>query len=119
MSEILGGAPGAYLGLVVVIMGAAAFLTGQAVAASWKPLWQLLPYGLLLALAARFLMFALFDGTLLAFPGFVVDLLLMTAIGMFAWRVTHARKMVAQYPWMYRRKGLLGYESGTSAQADG
>lgn len=115
MTDLLGASPGAYLGLVVILMGFAAFMTGQAVAASWKPVWQLGPYGLLLAMAARFLLFALFDGELLALPGFLVDLLLMVAIGLFAWRITHVRKIVSQYPWLYRRKGLLGYQPGATA----
>ncbi|MFN4088886.1 MAG: DUF6867 family protein [Alphaproteobacteria bacterium] len=109
MSELLGGPPGAYLGLVVVIMGGAAFLTGQAVAGTWKPAWQLLPYGFLLAVAARFLLFALFQGDLLALPGFAIDVALMIAIAAFAFRVTRVRKMISQYPWLYRRAGLLGY----------
>src|SRR3546814_1162667 len=40
MNDVLGGPAGAYLGLVVVLIGGAAFLTGQAVATSWKPVWQ-------------------------------------------------------------------------------
>src|SRR3546814_11164095 len=39
MNDVLGGPAGAYLGLVVVLIGGAAFLTGQAVATSWKPVW--------------------------------------------------------------------------------
>ena len=27
-----------------------------------------------------------------------------------AYRLTQARQMVRQYPWLYRRKGLLGWE---------
>jgi hypothetical protein len=27
-----------------------------------------------------------------------------------AWRLTRASQMVRQYPWLYRRKGLLGWE---------
>src|SRR3546814_5991910 len=72
MNDVLGGPAGAYLGLVVVLIGGAAFLTGQAVATSWKPVWQVVLYGLLLAMAGRFLLFALFDGDLLALPGFAL-----------------------------------------------
>ncbi len=28
----------------------------------------------------------------------------------FAYRLTRARQMVRQYPWLYRRKGLLGWD---------
>lgn len=117
MNAILGAGTGAYIGLVVVLMGAAAFLTGQAVAGSWKPWWQLLPYGFLLAVASRFLLFALFQGELLWIVGFLIDLTLMVSIGLFAWRVTHVRKMLTQYPWLYRRRGLLRYAAAGSEEA--
>jgi hypothetical protein len=32
------------------------------------------------------------------------------AVAAFAWRLTRTRAMVRQYPWLYRRKGLLGWE---------
>ena len=32
------------------------------------------------------------------------------AIGAVAYRFTRARQMVRQYPWLYRRKGLLDWE---------
>jgi hypothetical protein len=31
-------------------------------------------------------------------------------IAAFACRLTRVRQMVRQYPWLYRRKGLLGWE---------
>jgi len=32
------------------------------------------------------------------------------AIAAFAYRLTRVRQMVQQYPWLYERKGLLGWE---------
>ena len=32
------------------------------------------------------------------------------AISAFAYRLTRARQMARQYPWLYQRKGLLGWE---------
>jgi branched-chain amino acid transport system ATP-binding protein len=68
-----------------------------------------LPYALLLAAADRFLLYALFDGDLLSPSGFVVAFLVLAALCLLAWRVTRARRMVAQYPWLYERAGLFGW----------
>jgi hypothetical protein len=32
------------------------------------------------------------------------------AFSAFAYRLTRARQMARQYPWLYQRKGLLGWE---------
>ena len=36
--------------------------------------------------------------------------LVQLAVAAFAYRLTRARLMVRQYPWLYQRKGLLGWE---------
>ena len=43
-----------FVALTVLLGGAAAFTTGQAIAQSWKPYWQLVWYMVLLAAAVRF-----------------------------------------------------------------
>ena len=53
-----------FLGLTVCVFGAAAWLTGTAIAATWRPYWQVVGYGLLLALFDRFLSWGLFGGPL-------------------------------------------------------
>ena len=42
--------------------------------------------------------------------GFLLGWAVQAAIGMFAYRLTRVRQMARQYPWLYRRKGLLGWE---------
>ena len=42
--------------------------------------------------------------------GFALGWAVQLAIAAFAYRLTRARQMVRQYPWLYRRKGLLGWE---------
>ena len=110
MTELLGTSVGVFIGLHLILLGGAAFLTGNAVAATWRPWQQVVGYTLLLAIVARFLTWSLFQGELFSLSGYGADVLALGGIGLFAWRVTHARKMVAQYPWLYRRRGLLGYE---------
>lgn len=111
MTALLGTSIGVFIGLHVVLLGGAGFMTGNAVASTWRPAWQVVLYGLLLAALARFLTWSLFGGELLSPTGYLIDAILIGAIGLFAWRITRARKMVGQYPWLYRRKGLAGYEA--------
>ena len=58
----------------------------------------------------RFLDYALAGGELWSVAGFLLGWGVQMAIGAFAYRLTQARQMVRQYPWLYQRKGLLGWE---------
>ncbi|MDB5489558.1 MAG: hypothetical protein JWQ58_3273, partial [Reyranella sp.] len=49
-------------------------------------------------------------GELLSLAGFGLGWAVQLAIAAFAYRLTQARQMVRQYPWLYRRKGLLGWD---------
>ena len=113
MEALLGTTPGVSFGMTVVVMGFVAFMTGQALAATWKPMGQVVLYGLLLGLGDRFLIFSLYGGELLSLSGYLIDSAVLVAISLFAYRLTRARKMVSQYPWIYERAGLLGWRDRT------
>ncbi len=113
MEALLGTTPGVSFGMTVVVMGFVAFMTGQALASTWKPVWQVVLYCLLLGLGDRFLIFSLFQGELLSLSGYLIDSAVLVAISLFAYRLTRARKMVSQYPWIYERAGLLGWRDRT------
>jgi branched-chain amino acid transport system ATP-binding protein len=72
-------------------------------------MWWTVPYCLLLGLVGRFLQWALFDGTLLSSTAYAVDVAVLIAIALFAYRVTQAGRMVRQYPWLYARAGLFSW----------
>lgn len=92
-----------FIGLTLVLFGGCAFMTGQALAVTWRP-WPLaLPYAALLGAADRFLGFALFGGELLSLAGWLLDGAILAAIALAAYRLTRARRMETQYPWLYRR----------------
>ena len=111
MGTVIGPSVPVFLGVTVILMGGAAYMTGQALAGKWRPLWQTLAYSLLLGCADRFAVFALFEGDLYSPRGYVVDTAVLIAIALFAHRTTQARKMVAQYPWLYERAGLFGWRN--------
>jgi len=108
MEGLLGTSIGVFIGVTVFVIGFVAFMTGQAMANTWKPRWQLILYTSLLGFADRFLTFALFEGELLLLSGYLIDTAVLIAISLFAFYLTRTRKMVAQYPWLYQRQGLFG-----------
>jgi branched-chain amino acid transport system ATP-binding protein len=113
MAALLGNSLQVYFGLTMCLMGFAAFMTGQAIAITWKPVWHALGYALLLGFADRFLAYALFDGHLLSIPAYLIDTATLAAIAALAWRLARARKMVSQYPWLYERTGPFSWRSRT------
>ncbi len=109
MEAITGTTLPVFIGLTVCLMGFASFMTGQGMANTWRPMWQAVPYCALLGFADRFLTWGLFEGELLSLSGYLIDTLVLLAICLTAYRMTQARKMVSQYPWLYERSGLFGW----------
>lgn len=105
MESLLGTSIAVFVGLTLLVMGFAAFMTGQAAANTWKPVYHAVIYTVLLGFADRFLTFALFDGELLSLTGYLIDTAVLLVIALVAYRLTHVRKMVTQYPWQYERRG--------------
>ena len=109
MTALLGGEIGSFFAMTVVLFGGAAFLTGQRLAQSWRPGWQIVPAALLLAAADRFLLYALFAAELVSLSGFLIAAAILSAVAASAYHLTRASKMVQQYPWLYERRGLFGW----------
>ena len=90
-----------YFLLVTVIMGGLlAYATGSAIAATWRPRWQLAVYAVLIAGATRFIHFALFEEPFLAPRSFLVDLVVLIVAVVVGFRVTRRRQMLDQYGWL-------------------
>jgi ABC-type uncharacterized transport system permease subunit len=111
MESLLGTSIGVFLGLTVVIIGFAAWMTGQALAQTWKPFWHAVVYCVLLGFADRFLTFGLFHGELLSLSGYIIDTGVLIAIAMVSFRYNRVRALVKQYPWIYRRSGPFTLQS--------
>jgi hypothetical protein len=111
IADILGNDLGVFIGLTVILFGGAACLSGQALAQTWRPIWQTVPYTLMLTIGSRFLSFALFDGELLSITAYLIDWVVLLLLALLAFRVTQARRMVSQYPWLYERAGVFGWRA--------
>ncbi len=96
---------GVFIGLTLVLGGGAAILTGQAIAGTWRPAWQVMFASLGLGFADRFLVYGLFDGELFSIAGYLFDTAVIIAFGLIAYRLAWVRNMVTQYPWIYQPAG--------------
>jgi hypothetical protein len=98
---------GVFILVSVLMGGGAAYLSGRAIAGTWRPLWHVTMYMLVLGGAVRFMHFALFGGTLLSFHYYLVDTLICLGFGWLGFRATRAGQMATQYVWLYARAGWL------------
>ena len=111
MSLLSDDGPWVFLVLTVILGGGAAFLSGRGLARSWKPFGRVFFYMALLAAAVRFFHYALFNGTLLSLPYYLVAygiLLMGASLGYRAMRTT---QMVTQYRWLYERTSPLTWRT--------
>jgi hypothetical protein len=93
--------------VTVILGGGAAWLAGRAIAETWRPLWSVLLYTLILAVVVRFIHFSLFDGTLLTLHYYVVDSAICIGLGLLGFRATRASQMVTHYRWINEPAGPL------------
>ena len=110
---------GVSLLVTVLLGGGAAYLTGRAVALTWRPLGLLVVYVVLLSLAVRFIHYALFGGTFLdplptAFHYWLVDIVVLFVFAGLGFQRTRAIQMVGQYGWLYSSAGLLSWRRKNS-----
>ena len=104
--------------LTVILGCGCAWLTGRAIARTWRPMAGVVPAMLLLGLAIRFFHFALFQETLLAPVTYLFETACLLAVALVAWRHTRAAQMVRQYYWLYERSGPLGWKARLPDAAD-
>lgn len=109
MEAVLGTSLPVFIGVTIILFGSAAFMMGQALAQTWRPVWQNIVYGAFLAAGDRFITFALFGGDGLSIAGYLASAAILVAISLFAYRATAVRKMAMQYPWLYELDGVLSY----------
>jgi hypothetical protein len=102
-----------------LIGGGAAWLTGRAIAQTWRPFWHLMIYVAMLGGAVRFVHFALFEATLLSPPSYAVDTIYLLLLSALAWRMTRAAQMATQYYWLYERTSPVTWRVRANANGTG
>lgn len=99
--------------------GLAAYLSGRAMAQTWRPFWHVPLYMLALAATVRFCHFALFEEPLLSLPSYLIDFASILLIAALGYRSVRARQMCTQYGWLYRASGPLAWRERTEPAAIG
>lgn len=100
---------GVFILVTLILGGGTAWLTGRAIALTWRPWWQLVGYMLVLGLTVRFIHYALFGGTLLSLYYYLIDTAICFIISLFSYGFTRAGQMAEQYPWINERTGLFSW----------
>jgi hypothetical protein len=108
---------GVFLLVTVAMGGSAAWLSGRAIASTWRPVWHVALYMAILSLAVRFIHFALFDAKLLTLRYYLVDFAVCLAFAYLGFRLTRVTQMVTRYNWINERNGLFGWRRRDDAPA--
>jgi len=103
MIGVLGTTLPVFVGITVILMGYAAYVTGRALATNWDKIGFVIFYCSLLGVFDRFLTFSLFHGELLSITGYLIDTAVLMLIALLSFRFHRIGKMVSQYPWLYER----------------
>ncbi len=104
------GSFGVFLLVTVAMGGGAAWLSGRAIASTWRPWWHVAIYMLVLGAVVRFMHFALFEGTLIEPHYYLVDSAFCLIFGFLGYRMTRASQMITQYSWIYGPAGPLSWK---------
>ena len=105
---------GIFFLVTVFLGGGAAWLTGRAAAQTWRPVWQVVVYTMILGLAVRFIHFSLFDGTLLSLHFYLVDAVVCLVVGLAGFRAARVAQMIRQYRWINEADGPLRWRRKAS-----
>ncbi len=110
----------AFFFITVLFGGGAAFLTGRAIAKTWKPFYQGVLYTMMLGAAVRFLHWGLFSGatyaswrasqgTLLSLHYYIADTLVLLLAMTIGFRLQRTEQMTRQYHWLYEKTSPFSY----------
>jgi hypothetical protein len=109
---------GTFVLVTIFLGGGAAFLAGRAIAATWRPWWHIGFYMAALALAVRFLHYALFDSRFLSPHYYLLDYMVCLAFALLGFRLMRVRQMVTRYRWMHEPAGRLRWRRREAAAVE-
>ena len=91
-----------FLFITIVLGGAAGFLSGRAIAMTWRPRWSLIPAALAVGVGVRFIHFALFNASFVSPHYYAVDTIFIFAAAVAGYRFARQRQMARQYGFLRR-----------------
>ena len=90
----------AFLIVTLGLGGAAALMSGRALALLWQSRWTILLAMLLLAMAVRFLHYALLGEALLSGTAYMTDAAILFCLAWVSFSWTRRGQMKRQYYWL-------------------
>lgn len=102
-----------FLLVTVIIGGTASFMTGRAIAQTWRPYWHIPFYALAIAATVRFFHYALFEEPMLSLQNLTVDFAVVLLAASIGYRLHRAHQMTQQYHWLHQRSGPLHWRRRT------
>lgn len=100
-------ATGWYSFLLLILLGAAAaYSSGSAFAQTWSSRALIIPATLALSLFVQFLHFALYEEDLLSLHYWLVNWIVLLAVGALGYSVMRSRQMSTQYSWAFQSRGI-------------
>ena len=94
-----------FLLVTVIIGGTAAFLSGRAIAQTWRPFWQSRSTCWRSPPRVRFFHYALFDEPMLSLQNYIVDFAVVLAAASLGYRIAPRPPDGAAVHWLFRRTG--------------
>lgn len=98
-----------FLLVTVIIGGSGTFMTGRAMAQTYRPFWHLPIYCLGIACTVRFFHYALFEEPMISLQNLIVDFVVVFAAAALGYRLQRAHQMARQYHWLYQRLGPFNW----------
>ena len=100
-----------------VLGGGCAILAGRAIAKTWRSMLVVVVSMVPMAMAVRFVHFALFEEPLLSGAAYLFELAVLVSAACLAFKRTRALQMVGQYYWLYELEGPMRWRARQDAAA--
>ncbi|MGL1922438.1 MAG: hypothetical protein OCD03_15575 [Hyphomicrobiales bacterium] len=107
-SAIMGEEPVTFV-VITGLMMLCAYLSGQNMAKNWRKMSKVIFFAIIVVVGHRFLLTTLRNAEFLNIAGVIMSTALMFSVSIFTYLRDKANKMVNQYPWELKKKGLFSW----------
>uniref|UniRef100_A0A2A4Z563 DUF6867 domain-containing protein n=1 Tax=OCS116 cluster bacterium TaxID=2030921 RepID=A0A2A4Z563_9PROT len=95
--------------VITILMMLCAYLSGQTMAKNWRKMGKVIFFAIIVVIGHRFLLTTLRNAEFLNIYGIAMSTGIMFTVAILTYLRDRAKKMVNQYPWELKKKGLFGW----------
>lgn len=107
-SAVIGEEPVTFI-VITIMMMLCAYLSGQNMAKNWRKMGKVIFFAIIVVVGHRFLLTTLRNAEFLNIAGVAISTAVMFSVSIFTYLRDRANKMVNQYPWELKKKGLFNW----------